>query len=187
MTIRLSSSDSANHMDDTKISEGANSLQLPHTRPFISYAQNAEDVMLWRALASVDRGRYIDVGAAEPDVDSVTQAFYERGWRGINIEPAPRAFARLAAARPEDLNLNIALGERNGITPFYLVDGGNGLSTTQFEQSDTLKAQGWKSTKIEVPVLTLASVMESHALGPIHFLKIDVEGAERAGHCQVDW
>ncbi|HZF37393.1 MAG TPA: FkbM family methyltransferase, partial [Blastocatellia bacterium] len=44
---------------------------------FISYAQNFEDVMLWRALKHIDRGFYIDVGANDPDLDSVTKAFYE--------------------------------------------------------------------------------------------------------------
>ena len=51
---------------------------------FISYAQNYEDVMLWRALQHIENGFYIDVGAAWPDVDSVTKAFYDKGWRGIN-------------------------------------------------------------------------------------------------------
>ena len=32
---------------------------------FISYAQNFEDVMLWRALKHVENGFYIDVGANE--------------------------------------------------------------------------------------------------------------------------
>jgi hypothetical protein len=43
---------------------------------FISYAQNFEDVMLWRALQHVERGFYIDVGANDPTIDSVTKAFY---------------------------------------------------------------------------------------------------------------
>lgn len=55
----------------------------------ISYAQNFEDVMLMRALASIEKGFYIDVGAAWPDQDSVTKAFYEKGWLGVNIEPNP--------------------------------------------------------------------------------------------------
>lgn len=54
---------------------------------FISYAQNYEDVMLHRALKGVEKGFYIDVGANDPVQYSVTKAFYERGWRGINIEP----------------------------------------------------------------------------------------------------
>lgn len=38
---------------------------------FISYAQNFEDVMLWRALKLFGPGRYIDVGANHPSQDSV--------------------------------------------------------------------------------------------------------------------
>src|SRR5215831_3973844 len=81
---------------------------------FISYAQNFEDVMLWRALKHIDKGFYIDVGANDPDKDSVTKAFYERGWRGINVEPVPQWFERLEKARPRDLNLQLALGAEPG-------------------------------------------------------------------------
>ena len=53
----------------------------------ISYAQNFEDVMLWRALQHVGAGYYVDIGANDPVVDSVTRWFYEQGWSGLNIEP----------------------------------------------------------------------------------------------------
>ena len=52
---------------------------------FVSYAQNFEDVMLHRALNHVVRGFYIDVGAADPEALSVTKAFYDNGWHGINV------------------------------------------------------------------------------------------------------
>lgn len=80
---------------------------------FISYAQNFEDVMLWRALKHVKDGFYIDVGAAWPDKDSVTKAFYERGWRGVNIEPNPEMWRVLSADRPRDLNLKVALDRKS--------------------------------------------------------------------------
>lgn len=67
---------------------------------FISYAQNLEDVILFRALKGVEQGFYIDAGAQDPEIDSVTKAFYERGWRGINIEPVERWFQDLVADRP---------------------------------------------------------------------------------------
>lgn len=54
---------------------------------FISYAQNFEDVRLWRALKQFEHGFYIDVGANDPSHDSVTKAFYDHGWHGINVEP----------------------------------------------------------------------------------------------------
>jgi hypothetical protein len=55
----------------------------------ISYAQNREDILLWRALRDLSGGFYIDVGAEDPTQNSVTRAFYERGWHGINVEPVP--------------------------------------------------------------------------------------------------
>ena len=77
---------------------------------FISYAQNLEDVMLYRALKYVERGFYIDVGAMHPTINSVTKAFYDRDWRGINIEPSPEYFDSLQQERPEDINLNVVIG-----------------------------------------------------------------------------
>ena len=154
---------------------------------FISYAQNLEDVMLWRALADIESGRYIDIGAAEPESDSVTHAFYLRGWRGVNIEPINGAFERLLTARPEDINLKVAVANQIGVMPFYLVNGGNGLSTLAPKQMLSLQQQGWEITQTEVYVKTLASIVEQHVQGPVHFLKIDVEGGERAVLESVDF
>ena len=53
----------------------------------VSHAQNFEDVILNRALEDVESGFYIDIGANDPDIDSVTRYFYEKGWSGIKIEP----------------------------------------------------------------------------------------------------
>ena len=36
---------------------------------FVSYAQNGEDVVLWRALSHVENGFYVDVGAADPETE----------------------------------------------------------------------------------------------------------------------
>ncbi len=66
--------------------------------------------MLFRALRDVERGFYIDVGAQDPTIDSVTRAFYERGWRGINIEPNEEFFRKLEQDRPHDTNLCTAVG-----------------------------------------------------------------------------
>lgn len=147
---------------------------------FVSYAQNFEDLMLWRALNRVGQGFYIDLGAAEPVEDSVTQAFYERGWRGINVEPTPGAFARLDAARPRDINLNVAAGDHDGEQAFYLVDGGNGLSTLSERMQNSFAREGRKIQTVRIAVRRLAGLCREHVQGDIHFLKIDVEGGELA-------
>lgn len=146
---------------------------------FISYAQNGEDVLLWRALGHVGRGHYIDVGAHHPDIDSVTRAFYDRGWSGVNIEPLAEPAAQIAAARGRDVTLRLALGAVPGELPFYEV-AGTGLSTLDPDVAEAARAGGHAVRETVVTVRTLAEICRLHAAPEIHFLKIDVEGAERA-------
>jgi FkbM family methyltransferase len=146
----------------------------------ISYAQNSEDVMLWRAFSHLRQGFYIDVGAGDPDELSVTRLFYEVGWHGINVEPSPAHFARLSAVRKRDVNLPIALSDNHGRRPFFQVKGTD-LSTLKDDIAALHRDAGWEVDRIEIETATLAEVCRQHAVDrDIHFLKIDVEGSEAA-------
>jgi FkbM family methyltransferase len=145
----------------------------------ISYAQNFEDVMLWRALKHVDNGFYIDVGANDPSIDSVTRAFYERGWHGINIEPLPSHHADLLRDRPRDINLQCAAGASNGVIEVWECDV-RGWATASADVVAQHTANGHEGTFHKVPVTKLADICAQHVSGEIHFLKIDVEGFEKS-------
>jgi FkbM family methyltransferase len=145
--------------------------------PFISYAQNFEDVMLWRVLRYLPSGYYIDVGANDPADTSVTRAFYERGWRGINIEPVKEYYDRLCAERQEDINLQLAVGASRGEIDFFEVPE-TGLSTADPEVMRQYEAEGLGLKKYRVKVTTLADICKEYVDGEVHFLKIDVEGFE---------
>lgn len=149
--------------------------------PFVSFAQNYEDVMLWRALGHVGAGFYVDVGAFSPEADSVTHAFYERGWRGVNIEPIPQRLAELAARRDRDVNLGVVASDQDGTARLHIV-GDTGLSTVDATIAEKHRTKGWAVSAIDVPQRTLTGLLDAHlAPGqPIHFLKIDVEGHETA-------
>ena len=84
----------------------------------ISYAQNFEDVVLRRVFHARERGRYIDVGAHDPVIDSVTKHFYDQGWSGVNVEPVERFHLKFVADRPRDINLNVACGATEGEVDF---------------------------------------------------------------------
>lgn len=143
----------------------------------ISYAQNFEDVMLWRALGHVRNGFYVDVGAQRADVDSVTRLFYEHGWRGINVEPVGQWHQELVAKRPRDVNLKVAAGRAEGeITLNVFSD--TGLSTAVDTYASAHEQSGFDRQVERVPVRTLKSICEEFHVAPIHFLKIDVEGFE---------
>jgi len=155
---------------------------------FVSYAQNFEDVLLWRALGHVGAGFYIDVGAWSPLVDSVTAAFYERGWRGINIEPNPRFLEQLRSERPRDINLGVAVADADGTAAMHILDN-PGLSTLLDEVADAHARQGVAGSRQVVEVMRLAEVWrrEVPAGQPVHFLKVDVEGAEASVLRSNDW
>ena len=143
----------------------------------ISYAQNFEDVILWRVLRNVDCGRYVDVGAFHPEVDSVTKWFYDQGWSGVNIEPVPESFALLKAARPRDRNLCAAAGAVAGVAElatYPLSPGLSSLVTHRLEAGIDLP-----QAILQVDVWPLHQILEPHADQVIHFLKIDTEGSER--------
>ena len=148
--------------------------------PIISYAQNFEDVILNRALKSVDKGFYVDVGAMDPVVDSVTKTFYDMGWHGINIEPLEQNFQKFLKDRPLDINLNCLAGDNSGEAVFYeLVN--TGLSTQDKDQAKELsRKNGYDLLEQTMSVDTLTNILNKVNPPIIHFLKIDVEGAEEA-------
>jgi FkbM family methyltransferase len=153
----------------------------------VSYSQNAEDVRLWRIFRTIEEGFYVDVGAADPAVDSVTRLFYLRGWSGINIEPNP-CFEALAEQRARDVNLHVAVGEAEGPVKFFFTYPYLGLSTVDPSAHAGIPEAIEKIDEVEVPQRRLDSILREHAAGRvIHFLKIDVEGSEREVLASVDW
>jgi FkbM family methyltransferase len=153
----------------------------------ISYAQNAEDVVLARLFADQPTGRYVDIGAGDPVVASVTKHFYDRGWRGINIEPIPSMAQELRTARPLDVNLAVAVGAKPGKATLHVVTNGWGWSTLDDGLASGYREEhGWEISDVEVEQVTLAELLDEHA-GPVDFLKIDVEGAEQDVIEGSDW
>jgi FkbM family methyltransferase len=153
----------------------------------ISYAQNQEDVLLSRAFPSGKDGFYIDVGANDPVVDSVTKHFYDRGWRGINIEPGTGPYERLIADRKNDINLNIGLSNCEKTAELIEFPSNSCLSTLSPDMANVWGQQGLETIKRALPVRTLAQVCEDYVDRPIDFLKIDVEGHEREVIEGGDW
>jgi FkbM family methyltransferase len=154
---------------------------------FLSYAQNFEDVILRRVLHDVAHGFFVDVGAHDPDFMSLTKAFSEMGWRGINIEPSS-TFQKFPAARPNDINLNCAVSDHDGTATLHEYPDGPGLSRLDSMVTEIMKPHTGHVITQTVPIRTLASILEEHAPAQVvDFLSIDVEGHERAVLSGNDW
>lgn len=160
----------------------------------VSYSQNREDLILEAFFPDVENGFYVDVGSNHPVRHSVTKRFYDRGWRGINIEPNPALFALMMEHRPEDTNLNVGAGSKPDKLKFRIYnsrDGLAGLSTFSTEMMDSYSGKEEIDTKNYqdqvVKITTLEQIFAKQNPSNIHFLKVDVEGFEYEVLKGNDW
>ena len=153
----------------------------------LSYTQNLEDYHLSLAFAGQETGFYVDVGAGHPVADNVSFWFYERGWRGVVVEPQPELAALYARLRPRDVVVPALVGRESGAIDFHLVERLHGFSTTVETFARQAGTFGASYKTVRMPVMTLAELCERHAGVEIDFLKIDVEGAEADVIRGGDW
>ena len=146
----------------------------------MSYAHNGEDVRLARAFEGRNTGFYVDVGAHDPVIFSITKHFYDRGWHGLNIDADEDAADRIREARPRDVTVNVGVSNQPGSLTFYRA-GRNaaGLNSFSSEEVARHRASGFRFSERSVAVTTLAQLASEHVREPIDFMTIDVEGFER--------
>ncbi len=130
-------------------------------------------------------GFYIECGAFDGKRKSVTWVFDAMGWDGLLVEALPHLAEMARRNRPRATVAQTALAEKGskGTIRFTHVVGDD----PAYEGSSRLSAHAGKdgargapmesASEIEVPLTTMAALLEKHA-GPIDLLVLDVEGAE---------
>lgn len=145
------------------------------------YSQFGEDVILSKILKEKD-GFYVDVGAYHPKHFSNTYLLFQRGWKGINIDPNPLTIKLFNKYRKKDVNLQIGISRDSEQKTFYL------FSHSNWNTFSKEKAAEWKK-KPEVHYLgeqsthclPLREVLDKYlpANTKIGLLNIDAEGLDR--------
>jgi FkbM family methyltransferase len=154
-----------------------------------SYSQFGEDLVIDALLGCPSGGVYVDVGANDPDELSNTKRFYERGWRGVNIEPNTSLWEELERKRPEDTNLNIGVAPTAGVMTFYRMYPSTLSTFDAAAVKDNLAHPGARmESEVQVAVEPLSQVLGAHAGdGPVDFLSVDTEGLDLAVLKSNDW
>ncbi len=154
-----------------------------------SFSQVHEDLIVDSILGYKKNGFYVDVGANHPSLLNNTKRFYDRGWRGVNIEPNPTMFNLLQNERKDDININMGVGNRTGKMNYYLLDP-DVLSTFNPKAARKAISSRGAVLKNEQPIRisTLKDILGSLTIDrSIDFMSIDVEGFEKEVIAGGDW
>jgi FkbM family methyltransferase len=147
----------------------------------ISYSQEGEDMVLKRIFGNISKGCYVDIGAHHPSLFSNTNYFYQKGWRGINVEPMAKSKALFDAERPNDTNLELLVSENEGPVKFYLFEPSL-MNTMSEKKAEENKKFDWCRLKetVLIPSVPLGKLLDKYlpAETKINFMSIDVEGEE---------
>ncbi|MCX6432296.1 MAG: FkbM family methyltransferase, partial [Actinobacteria bacterium] len=148
-------------------------------QPKVSYAQNAEDIRVWRAFQGRDQSglTYVDVGANEPRHLSITASLHDLGWRGLLIEADPVLAEDLRIHRPDDTVVQCAAASGPGELTFFRVPG-TGLGTLDAAEAQAARERGFEVDEVVVETDALDAILAANGVTDVHFMTIDVEGAE---------
>ncbi len=146
-----------------------------------SYSQCGEDLIVQYifSLRGITKPSYLDIGANHPFFISNTALLYEQGCRGINIEANPQLIESFTVYRPDDINLNIGISNKDEELDFYIM-ADNTLSTFSKNECDTMVSNGKTLAEIKKIKLTnLESILENHFNNKFpDFMSIDAEGMD---------
>jgi len=143
-----------------------------------SYSMDGEDIFIVEYFRKKNNGFYIDVGCYHPIHRNNTYLLHKNGWSGINIDIHQFSIDLFNYLRPDDVNLNCAISNINGVTEMFYQKELSQLSTIEEQQAKIVFQGNIKKSKIHS--FTLDSILEktNSTDKKIDLLDIDVEGAD---------
>ena len=143
-----------------------------------SYAMDNEDTAVLNYFKDKKNGFYVDVGGYHPIHRNNTYLLYKKKWSGINIDTSQFSIDLFNHMRPDDLNYNCAISNKNEIISLFYQKELSQLSTTDKDQAETVFQGNIKEKAIQA--FTLDEILNKDKFKDvkIDFLDIDVEGAD---------
>ena len=143
-----------------------------------SYAMDNEDTSVLDYFKDKKNGFYVDVGCYHPTHRNNTYLLYKKNWNGINIDTSQFSIELFNYMRPNDLNYECAVSNKNEFVKLFYQKELSQLSTTESDQAKNVFQGNIKKKEIEA--FTLDEILErgKYKNSKIDFLDIDVEGAD---------
>jgi FkbM family methyltransferase len=157
-----------------------------------SYSQEGEDLVLAVLMEPnlPTSGFYVDIGAHHPTRFSNTMYFYNRGWRGLNVDARPGFATEFNALRQRDIAVDCGVSSQAGELLFYEF---NEPALNTFDGEIAERRDGNQNyqiqRKVPVRVRTLVSLLDQYVgqNQQIDFLSVDVEGLDVDVLRSNDW
>ena len=137
-----------------------------------------EDLEILKYFKGKKNGFYVDVGCYHPVHRNNTYLLYKLDWRGINIDISEFSIDLFNYIRPDDLNYNFAISNKNEILKMYYQKELSQLSTIEKEQANKVFQGNIKEKKIQAFTLNEILAKDKYKNYEIDLLNIDVEGAD---------
>jgi len=139
---------------------------------------NNEDTAVLDYFKNKKNGFYVDVGCHHPTYINNTYLLYKKNWSGINVDTSQFSIDLFNHMRPQDLNYNCAVSNRNGTVKLFFQREFSQLSTIESIQAKNVFQGNIKEKDIQA--FTLDEILNRHKYKntKIDFLNIDVEGAD---------
>lgn len=154
-----------------------------------SFSNDGEDFILFKYLAKIKNGNYVDIGSHHPVKGSNTFLFYLLGWKGICVDPLPNLKKKYRFFRKTDKFINAGvIGSKSKFTnnlKFYYYKNHSDNSTFDPNRVKELSSRFGRdpSSIISVPKIKvtelLSSIKEYLIVNEeLYLLNLDIEGFE---------
>ena len=143
-----------------------------------SYAMDNEDTAVLDYFKDKKNGFYVDVGCYHPIHRNNTYLLNKKNWNGINIDTSQFSIDLFNHLRPNDLNYNCAISNKNEIIKLFYQKELSQLSTTERDQAETVFQGNIKEKDVQAFTLDEILNRDKYKNSKIDFLDIDVEGAD---------
>lgn len=178
--------------ENQSINQEVARLNLPNSRikhfAPASYAQAGEDVIVEGILAaklcksqrSWDTVFYVEIGANHPISTSSTYLMYQRGARGVLVEPNPELGALIQTARPKDVLVpSVVLPAPQACATLFIGNAHelSSVNKAHVESFGDFDGIGGIRDNIEVSAVGINELLTPYA-NKVDFLSIDCEGLD---------
>jgi FkbM family methyltransferase len=137
-----------------------------------------EDTAILDYFKDKKSGFYVDVGCYHPIHRNNTYLLHKQNWRGINIDVSKFSVELFDHLRPDDLNYNCAVSNKNETVKLFFQKELSQLSTIENDQAKKVFQGNIKEKEIQAFTLDEILNRDKYKNVKIDFLNIDVEGAD---------